>query len=257
MPAAAAVHTVSQVRLANIAPLKNVLLMRRMMEHLVNRSPNLPGIGVMYGQAGLGKSSACAASAHTAIYVELRSHCSRKVLLVALLHEMGIKPGRTTAELFDQVCHELMLSKKPLILDMGDYLIKRNLVDLVLDIYEGSGAAIAIIGEEHFAAALKRASERVYDRVLVWQPAQFADMEDTRKLARLYSPDVEIRDDLLAAILRDSRGVARKISTNIDAVRQEAKKTGKRAIDLVIWGQRPFYTGEPPAPVSRRRLEVA
>jgi hypothetical protein len=240
-------------RLATVAPLRNVLLMRRMMEHLIGRSPNLPGIGVFYGQAGLGKSNACAAAttAHRGIYVELRAHFTRKVLLQAMLHEMGIKPERTTAELFDQVCEELLLSKKPLILDMGDYLIKRNLVDLVLDIYEASRAAIALIGEERFASALKRASERVYDRVLEWQPAQLADMDDARKLAMLYAPEVDIRDDLLGAILRDSRGVARKIATNLDAVGQEAKKIGKRSMDLKTWGERPLYTGEPPIEIRR------
>jgi DNA transposition AAA+ family ATPase len=232
----------------NIAPLRNVLLLRRVMEHLVKRSENLPGIGAMYGQAGLGKSNACAAaaSAFRAIYIEVRSHFTKKALLLAILTEMGVKPERTVSEMVDQICHELTLSRKPLILDEGDHLIKRNLIELVRDIYEGSKAAVLLVGEESFPRNLRRASERFYDRVLEWQPAELADMGDARKLALLYSPDVAIKDDLLARIVEVSRGVARKIAVNVENVRQEGLKAGKRAIDLETWGTKQLYTGEAP-----------
>lgn len=247
-------------RLPNIAPLKNVLLLRRAMDHLVNRNANLPGIGAFYGQPGLGKSNACAAAAAAlrAIYIEVRSHFTKKSLLLALLREMGIKPGRTTSDMVDQICQELMLSKRPLILDEGDHLVKRNLIELVRDIYEGSGAAILLVGEERFPAALKRASERFYDRVLEWQPAELADVQDARKLATLYSPDIDVKDDLLAEIVSVSGGVARRIAVNIENVRQEAKKLGKRAIDLQVWGSKPLFTGEAPVrALSTRRTNGA
>jgi hypothetical protein len=53
----------------------------------------------------------------------------------------------------------------------------------VRDIYEGSGAAVLLVGEERFPMALKRASERFYDRVLKWQPAERADWT-TRRSSR-------------------------------------------------------------------------
>lgn len=248
MSQAAAPNNVAQLRMPNIAPLRNVMLLKRAMEHLTKRSANLPGIGVFYGQAGLGKSNACSAAAVSfrGVYIETRSHHTKKSFLLAILAEMGIKPERTTSEMVDQICQELMLSRRPLILDEGDYLVHRSLIELVRDIYEGSGAAILLVGEERFPAALKRASERFYDRVLEWTPAETADLEDTRKLAKLYSPDVEIRDDLLGRILEVSRGVARRIAVNVENVRQEAKKAGSRAIDLKTWGGKGFYTGEAP-----------
>lgn len=244
----AASTNVSQLRMPNIAPLRNVLLLRKTMEQLMGRSANLPGIAVFYGKAGLGKSNACAAAAaaYRAVYIELRSHFTKKSFLLAVLAEMGIKPERTTSEMADQICDQLMRSRQPLILDEGDYLVKRSLIDLVRDIYEGSGAPILLVGEERFPANLLRASERFHDRVLAWQPAERADMEDTRKLARLYSPDVDIKDDLVGAILKASRGVARRISVNIENVRRAAQKAGKRTIDLATWGDLPFFTGDVP-----------
>jgi hypothetical protein len=241
----------------SIAPLRNVLLLRRALDHLIKRNPNLPGIGVFYGDAGLGKSKACAAAAAAlgAVYVEVRSFFTKKAFLVSILTEMGIKPADTIAEMVDQICQQLVLSKKPMILDEGDYLVKRKLIELVRDLYENSGAAILLVGEERFPMALRRESERFYDRVLEWQPAERTDMEDARKLARLYSPDVEIRDDLLAEILKASRGVARRVAVNIENVRQEAKKAAKRVIDAETWGGKPFYTGD--APMRRAPRERA
>jgi DNA transposition AAA+ family ATPase len=243
-----AATNVTALPLPHVAPLRNVLLMRRMVDHLLKRSANLPGIGVMYGFAGLGKSNACAAarSAFRAIYVEVRDHFTKKGLLLAILHEMGIEPDRTTRDMFEQVCAELEKSGKPLILDMADYLIKRHLVDTVLDIYEGSGGVIVLAGEERFPKKLKKESERFYDRVLEFVLAERADKDDARKLAAMYSPDVEIKDDLLSKLLERSAGVARRVAVNVNDVRQQGKKLGVRVMDLKAWGDRPFYTGDAP-----------
>jgi hypothetical protein len=72
-------------------------------------------------------------------------------------------------------------------------------------------------------------------------------LDDAKKLAQLYAPDVELKDDLLKAILSASRGIARKVSTNLANVNEEAKKAGKRAMGLAEWGERPLYTGDAPA----------
>lgn len=239
---------VTPLRLPNIAPLRNVALLRSVMESLTKRGRSLPGIGVFYGQAGLGKSKACAVarSSYDAVYIETRSHYTKKSFLLALLSEMGIKPGDTVSEMVDQICQELMHSQRPLILDEGDYLVSRKLIELVRDIYEGSNAAILLVGEERFPANLQKISERFYDRVLRWQPAEPADRDDARKLAAICSPEVEIRDDLVLHVLERTRGVARKIAVNFSNMHEAGKKAGLRSIGLKEWGEQPLYTGEPP-----------
>lgn len=242
-------NTVTALRVPHVAPLRNVALLRRTVDELLQRSMNQPGIGVFYGQAGLGKSLAmsAAASAHRAVHVEVRSVHTKKALLLSILGEMGIKPAHTTIELLDQVCEQLQLSKKPLFLDEGDRLITRNLIELVRDIFEGSLCPVVIVGEERFPQNLKRMSERMYDRVLKWLPAERCDLDDARKLAVLYSHDVEIRDELLGLLLQHSAGIARRVAVNIEAVRQRAKKAGKRAIGPDDFDPKGFYTGEAPA----------
>jgi DNA transposition AAA+ family ATPase len=230
-----------------IAPLRNVILARRLVDHLVNRSPNLPGMGVLYGPSGYGKTMAVAsvASAYRAVYVACRSYFTKRSFLLSILEEMAVKPGRTVHEMVNQICEQLALSRKPLVIDEVDHIVARNLVELVRDIYEGSGAAILMVGEEQFPMKLKR-WERVHNRVLNWQMAEPSDLDDARKLAKLYSPDVPIADDLISRIVEETRGVTRRICVNIETVRQEGKKAGAKVIDLKAWGARSFDTGEAP-----------
>lgn len=243
-------NDVTTAAVPQFAPLRNVLLARAVMETLTTRDPELPGMAVLYGPSGYGKTKAVSSVAihHRAYYVECRSYFSKKSLLLAILDEMAIKPGRTVHEMVTQISEQLVHSRRPLMIDEMDHIVERNLVELVRDIYEASRASILMVGEENFPRKLRR-WERFDNRILVWQPAEPSDLEDARKCAKLYAPDVVIADDLLARIVQETRGVTRRICVNIANVRREAKKAGlppQRPIDLKAWGSRALYTGEAP-----------
>lgn len=235
-----------------VALLSNVAACAELIEHLMNRTTNLPGMGVFYGPSGLGKSIAAAycANKYSGYYVECRSYFTRKSFLLAVCKEMRLRPGRTVFEMVTQIGEQLGLCQRPLIIDEMDHLVERNVVELVRDLYEASSAAILMIGEEMFPTKLKQ-WERFHNRVLAWSPAEAADMDDAAKLARLYAPDVAIGADLLAEIVKQSRGVHRRICVNIDLVRTWWKPIGggKSGPTLKEWGDRAFYTGD--APVRR------
>ena len=141
-----------------IALLRNVANCSRLLEHLKTRSPNLPGMGVFYGQSGLGKSIAAAycANKFDGVYIECRSYFTKKSLLLSICKEMRLRPGRTVFEMVSQIGEQLALSGKPLIIDEMDHIVDRNLVELVRDLYEASYAPILMIGEEMFPNKLKR-----------------------------------------------------------------------------------------------------
>ena len=182
------------------------------------------------------------------MYVECRSYFTKKSLLLSICKEMRLRPGATIYDMVGQIGEQLSLSGRPLIIDEMDHIVDRNLVELVRDIYEASYAPILMIGEELFPAKLKR-WERFHNRVLEWCPAEVADEGDTTKMARLYAPGVEIAGDLQGEIIKQSRGVHRRICVNINLVRQHARSIGAASMDLKTWGSRPLYTGD--APVRR------
>lgn len=230
------------------APLQNVLLCTRAVERAMNRSPNLPGIVCLTGPSGLGKSMAASYCANhfDGFYVECRSYFTKKALVQAILREMGIKPARTVADMMEQAAEQLDLSQRPLIIDEGDHLVDgRNTIELLRDLHEAARTTILLVGEENFPRKLMQ-WERFHNRVLVWQLAQYSNMEDARKLASFYCPDVVLTDDLLERVIERSKGAARRICVNLDMIRDHCKKNALKKIDLDAWGRRELYSGDAP-----------
>ena len=66
-----------------IANINNLSLVAIAMERLMNRPDGLPGLGVLYGPSGYGKTTATLAVANStqAYYVQLRSAWGKKTLL--------------------------------------------------------------------------------------------------------------------------------------------------------------------------------
>lgn len=235
------------VNMGGKAPLANVGLTVSALQGAMTRPAHLPGIVVLYGPSGLGKSTAAAVAAMQlqAYYVQAKSSWTRKAVYQSILKVMGIVPAKTIYEMEDQVAAQLAASGRPLIVDECDHLVAKSSIEIVRDIYEASGAAILLIGEEHLPAGLAR-WERIHNRVLEWVPAQYATMTDARALRNLYCDRVAVEDDLLAKIHEVSKGVARRICVNLERAQQAGLGLGKKAMSLADWGKRPLYTGEAP-----------
>lgn len=237
----------------SVAALNNVILAATCMERLVNASSHLPKIGVLYGRAGLGKSSAAIylMNRYNALRIECKSVWNRKTVLLEILKRLMITPAKTMPEMLDQVCTQLMLSGRPLIIDEMDHLVDKGAVEIVRDIYDGSQTPVLLIGEENFPAKLMR-WERVHSRVLDWSPVQPLDTEDARLLAEFYCRKVAVSDDLLEHIHAKSEGSARRICVNLELVEEMTLRMGRDTIDLAAWGTQPLYTGKAPVRGGRK-----
>lgn len=229
------------------APLANVGLCLGALKGAMTRPIHLPGLVVMYGPSGLGKSTAASVAATQlhAYYVEVKSSWTKKAFYESILKEMGIVPAKTIYAMEGQVTGQLAASGRPLIVDEADYLVSKGSIEVIRDIYEGSNAAILLIGEENLSSNLER-WERIHNRVLEWVPAQYADIDDAKALRAMYCKKVEIADDLLEHVHSVSKGVARRICVNLERVEQGALAAGKRVMDKATWGDRPLSTGESP-----------
>ncbi|BAK76462.1 DNA transposition protein [Pseudogulbenkiania sp. NH8B] len=231
-----------------IAPIANLDLVAVVMEKLVHRQDGLPGLAVYYGPSGWGKTTATVAVANRsrAYYVQMRSSWTRKDLLEKILFEMGIKPAGRTTLLLDQICEQLAASRRPLILDEFDYAAdKHAMVELVRDIYEGSQSSLLLVGEELLPNKLKK-YERFHGRVLSWVPAAPVNLDDVRKLAAIYCPEVALADDLLNHLVALSHGSVRRVSVNLVNVHDAALIEGWDSVDRAQWGERALYTGDAP-----------
>ena len=235
---------------AKIVPLTNVGLLSAAIERAHSRPLGLPGLVVMYGASGLGKSvgAAFAANLHRAYYVECRNTWSKKAFLQAILREMSIAPGQTLSIMVDQVAEQLSRSGRPLLIDDVQYLLEKAIANVLTDIYNASQGTIVLIGEERVPSSLAKL-ERLHNRVLEWVPAQPATLDDLRSLAKASYPTLTFADDLLEDLRHQVRGCLRRIAVNLYKVYSEAQALCIDNVNLATWGKRGWFTGE--APVRR------
>jgi len=235
---------------SKIVPLTNVGLLSAAIERAHSRPMGLPGLVVMYGASGLGKSvgAAFAANLHRAYYVECRDTWSKKAFLQAILREMSIAPGQTLSVMVDQVAEQLSRSGRPLLIDDVQYLLEKAVANVLTDIYNASQGTIVLIGEERVPSSLAKL-ERLHNRVLEWVPAQPATLDDLRNLALASYPSLTIADDLLDDLRQRVRGCLRRVAVNLYKVYSECQAMAMDSVDLAAWGNRGWFTGE--APVRR------
>lgn len=234
-----------------IANINNLSLVAVAMAHLINRPDGLPGLGVLYGPSGYGKTTATIAVANStqAYYVRLGSSWSKKTFSEKICFELGIAAEKNTTACVDAICSHLAETQRPLILDEADYLVsKANMVELVRDIYEGSQSPILLVGEELLPNKLKK-FERFHGRVLSWIPAQPASTDDVRVLAATYAPDLQLGDDVLRHIQAIAHGSVRRVTVNLVNLAQSAALQGITELNLSSLkdlGGFEFYQGESP-----------
>lgn len=235
------------------ASLRNLVLMDELILALTRRPPHLPGIGVVHGPSGYGKTYACAwaAAQSRACYVECGTYATARTLLAQILKELGVVARRshTIDDMIGLAAAELRASGRPLIIDEADRLYARNLVELIREVHDQARhrAVVILVGEEELPHKL-RTLERVHNRVLHWSAAQGCDLADARQLATLYAPRVTIADDLLDHLVQATGGSTRRICVNIERMAEFARGEGCRELDRARWGDQPLYTGAPPAP---------
>lgn len=233
---------------SKVVPLTNVGLLASAIERAQARPLGLPGLVVMYGASGLGKSvaAAFAANLHRAYYVECRDTWTKKAFLLAILREMGIAHGRTLSDMVDQVAEQLSRSGRPLIVDDVQYLLDKAAANVLTDLYNASQGTIVLIGEERVPTSLAKL-ERLHNRVLEWAPAQPATLDDLRNLAKASYPTLGIADDLLEDLRTSVRGCLRRVAVNLYRVHSEASAQCWDSVCLAQWGKRGWFTGEAPA----------
>lgn len=215
--------------LSKIANIGNLSLVQVAMNTLTNRAEGLPGLGVLYGASGYGKTTATIVFANKtqANYMRLSSVLSKKTFLEKIAFEIGANPStKNTSGYFDAICEQLAITNRPLILDEADYLVsKTGMVELVRDIYESSQTPILLVGEEQMPNKLKK-YERFHGRVLSWIPALPVSMEDAQVLAKVYAPKLRIDDDVLHHIVAIAHGSVRRVVVNLVNLDEKAEVYG-------------------------------
>lgn len=240
------------------APLKNMARFAALVERAQSRKEGRSRLACFSGWSGYGKSvsAAFAAQNYRCFYVEARSHWTKRTMMEAILRQVGggsLNSARMSVSAMTiEVAKRLADSRRSLIIDEFDNAVDRNLVELTRDLYEQSKAVIILVGEEALPTKLE-AWERFHSRIGgLWEQAHPCDVEDGAALARLYCPGLSIGRDLLADLVEQTHGSARRITENLDDVLEFATGEGLTAVSLAEWSGRGWMTGDSPAARNRR-----
>lgn len=235
-----------QIAGTGVAKLANVGLALTAMKQIMAATPQMPRIAVLLGPAGLGKSQAAMHLAHplgtNAAFVQLRMFDTTKTMAQLILTELDVrwKSQWATAQMFDAICERLMQMNRPLVIDEFDHIAEKTSVDFIRAIHDQCATPILLIGEERLQQKLLSRHERFHDRVLTWARAIPCDADDATALTRHYAPGLAWDAGTVEALVGATGGVARRITTEIERIKEDAKRKGveKVSVDMVARGAR-------------------
>ena len=199
----------------------NVKRFITMMNNLQNRAEGVPGMGLVYGEPGLGKTQAIKwwAFKNDVILIRCNQMMSARWLLKEILDYMSeIKPY-SISDSFDEVIRNLILTPRVLIVDEVDYLTmdKNKSIEILRDIHDKTNVPVVLVGMTNAHSRLKKFSH-LYDR-----------LSEIVKFDRFLKSDIKtIVKELSEIELTDC--AIKYIYTNLNRFRQIVKIINKAEI---------------------------
>lgn len=134
--------------------------------NLINRAEGVPGLALVYGEPGLGKTQVVTwwAANNDAILVSAKQSMTPRWLLEEIIKEIGDIPLYKTSDLFDQITRALIKESKIIIVDEIDYLAnEKSAIEILRDIHDRTKTPIIMVGMSFANKTLKR-YKHLYDR---------------------------------------------------------------------------------------------
>lgn len=145
---------------------KNVKNFITLTNNLINRAEGVPGMALVYGEPGLGKTRTMIwwASNNNAIYVSAVKTMTTRWLLEHITKAIGGTTFFRSSDLLDQIEKSLIRNPRVLIVDEIDYLVSNECaVEILRDIHDRTQAPVILVGMSRSNQHLKR-FEHLYDR---------------------------------------------------------------------------------------------
>lgn len=137
-----------------------------LVENLINKPKNIPKMGLVYGEPGLGKSQTALwlACKYDGIYLRASNLMTGRWLLEELVKELDEIPRYLTSDNFNLVVKKLKKEPKIIFIDEIDYLMNNyKSIETLRDIHDETNCPIIFIGMGLAHKKLER-YKHLYDR---------------------------------------------------------------------------------------------
>ena len=137
-----------------------------LVENLINKPKNIPKMGLVYGEPGLGKSQTALwlACKYDGIYLRASNLMTGRWLLEEMVKELDEIPRFLTSDNFNIVIKKLKQNPQVIFIDEIDYLMNNyKSIETLRDIHDETGCPIIFIGMGLAHKKLER-YKHLYDR---------------------------------------------------------------------------------------------
>lgn len=162
-----------------------------LVENLQNKPKNIPKMGLVYGEPGLGKSQTALwlACKYDGIYIRASNLMTSRWLVEEIVREMDELPRYLTSDNFNVVISKLIQKPKIIFVDEIDYLMNNyKSVETLRDIHDKTDCPIIFVGMGLALRKLER-YKHLYDRFSEIVKFETFEIED---LSQIFSQLSEI-----------------------------------------------------------------
>lgn len=237
-----------------VAQIRNVKSFHTVSQTLIERDPGVPGIGIVWGETGFGKTTAAAwlSNKVNAVYVRANATWTPGAMLAAIMREIDAEPVARCAAMMEAIVQRLALDGRPLFVDEADYLVgSPKMLDTLRDLHDIATTPLILIGMKDFQRRVTR-REQLSGRVSQWVKFVAPDIEDARVLAHDVC-EVEIADDLLEKLHREAGRSVRGLIVGLSRIEGWARPRGGGGgggpITVKDWGDKPFVMSAAPSSI--------
>ena len=205
-----------------------------MMNNLQNRAEGVPGMALVYGEPGLGKTQTINwwAFKNNAILVRCTQLMSARWLLSEILEEMGEIYGYKISDCFKLVVRNLLVNPQIIIIDEVDYLtVDSRAVETLRDIHDKTNVPIVLVGMINAKSRLKKFNH-LYDRLSEIVKFEKFSKNDIKTIVQELS-EVEMTDCAIRYIYTNLNRF-RQIVKVINKAEIIAKANGLNSIDEIL-----------------------
>lgn len=205
----------------------NVELFVALANSLESRDRGVDGMGLVFGEPGLGKSRTAIWYADKlrlgAVYYRAKEHTTLRSLLEGIVIELGQAPMYRTSDLYGQAKDALREIPRTVIVDEIDYLAGQGRgIQTLRDLADETGAPVIMIGmmdAERKVARFRHLYDRLQAHIMRFRPLP---VEDVARFCGQVC-EVGMDDSAVAEIARISGGKLRKIIAEIYKVERIAR----------------------------------
>lgn len=230
--------------LKTVAPVKNVMALQDILDSLSNRGFGVPGIGLVHGRSGLGKTTAVTYLFNqiNGIYVSLRTTDTATSLLSRIMDELGAQPLTRVSKMVDFIIEQMSIHERALFIDEADYLMGDvRMLETVRDLYDATNVPVVLVGMDQIARRIST-RKQFYNRISEWAEFRPADIDDVTVMAEtLLKPEIRIDEELLDKLRMAASGELRRITIGLKRIEKLADVNDLDFVTVADWGDAAFF----------------